>query len=123
SRITLQQEKEGVELERETYIADLDYNRTFPEGVKFVKNKVIEEPEYGLFFIDVFGDEALQRVSDVQKVKTETLLRYKMVAFNDISTTNQRFMLLMYKMIHEQHEKDKLITKKFKLELMGFNDV
>ncbi|GKA69081.1 mutator type transposase [Tanacetum coccineum] len=88
--LEVKEEKEGVELERETYIRGLDYNRTFPEGVKFVKNKVIEEPEYGLFFIDVFGDEALQRVSDVQKVKTETLLRYKMVAFNDISTTNQR---------------------------------
>ncbi|GJV29596.1 hypothetical protein Tco_1386044 [Tanacetum coccineum] len=88
-----------------------------------MKNKVIKEPKSGLFFIDVFGDEAFQKVSDVQKVETETLLRYKMVAFNDKSATNQRFMALIDKMIYEQHEKDKRITKKVKLELIGFNDV
>nr|GEW08897.1 putative ribonuclease H-like domain-containing protein [Tanacetum cinerariifolium] len=28
-----------------------------PEGVLFVNNMVIEEPEYGIFFTDVFGDQ------------------------------------------------------------------
>nr|GEZ50910.1 hypothetical protein [Tanacetum cinerariifolium] len=35
--------------------------RELHEGVKFVKNLVIEEPEHGLLFIDAFGDEAFQR--------------------------------------------------------------
>ncbi|GJY86952.1 hypothetical protein Tco_0500978 [Tanacetum coccineum] len=47
-----------MELEPEIRIPGLECSRGLPEGVSFVNNMVIEEPEYGLFFIDVFGDEA-----------------------------------------------------------------
>ncbi|GKD57266.1 hypothetical protein Tco_1290653 [Tanacetum coccineum] len=48
-------------------------NMILPEGVPFVNNMVIKEPEYGMFFIDVFGDEAFQRMSDINKVGVEAL--------------------------------------------------
>nr|GEW14249.1 hypothetical protein [Tanacetum cinerariifolium] len=60
-----------MELEPATYITGLHYRKEMLEGVKFVNNLVIEEPKHGLFFINAFEDEALQRVNDVHKtVKT-----------------------------------------------------
>ncbi|GJR40356.1 hypothetical protein Tco_1216040 [Tanacetum coccineum] len=41
--------------------------RSLPKGVSFINNLVIEQPKNGLFFIDVFGDEASQRMSDIHK--------------------------------------------------------
>ncbi|GJV65371.1 RNA-directed DNA polymerase [Tanacetum coccineum] len=38
---------------------------------------VIEEPEYGIFFTDVFGDHAFQRWSDIDRVGMEALLHQK----------------------------------------------
>ncbi|GJW63205.1 hypothetical protein Tco_0115089 [Tanacetum coccineum] len=57
-----------IELEPEIRMPALECNMSLPEGVLFVNNMVIEEPEYGMFFIDVFGDEAFQRMSDINKV-------------------------------------------------------
>ncbi|GJX75773.1 hypothetical protein Tco_0322584 [Tanacetum coccineum] len=48
-----------MELEPKIHIPGLECNRSLPKGVPFVNNMVIEEPEYGMFFIDVFGDEAV----------------------------------------------------------------
>nr|GEU33989.1 copia protein [Tanacetum cinerariifolium] len=62
-----------IELEPKTRIPSLECNRSLPKGVLFVNNMVIEEPEYGMFFIDVFGDKAFQRMSDINKVGVETL--------------------------------------------------
>ncbi|GJY51625.1 hypothetical protein Tco_0442472 [Tanacetum coccineum] len=42
------------ELEPEIRNPRLECNRSLPKGVPFVNNIVIEEPEYGMFFIDVF---------------------------------------------------------------------
>ncbi|GJX79240.1 hypothetical protein Tco_0327389 [Tanacetum coccineum] len=64
----------AIELEPETYIAGVHCNRKLPKGVEFVKNLVIEEPQHGLFFIEAFGEETFQRVSDIHNVETETLL-------------------------------------------------
>ncbi|GJW61907.1 hypothetical protein Tco_0111242 [Tanacetum coccineum] len=50
--------RKKMELELEIRIPALECNMSLPEGVPFVNNMVIEEPEYGMFFIDVFGDEA-----------------------------------------------------------------
>nr|GEV56961.1 hypothetical protein [Tanacetum cinerariifolium] len=50
-----------VDLEPKTRIPGLECNRTLPVNVSFVNNMVIEEPEYGIFFTDEFGDQALQR--------------------------------------------------------------
>ncbi|GJS83351.1 hypothetical protein Tco_0749892 [Tanacetum coccineum] len=57
-----------MELEPETRIPGLECNRALPENVPFVNNMVIEEPEYGIFFTDEFGDQAFQRWSDIDKV-------------------------------------------------------
>ncbi|GJR59798.1 hypothetical protein Tco_1501960 [Tanacetum coccineum] len=50
--------RKAIELELEIYIAGMHCNRTLPEGVEFENKIVIEKPEHGLFFIDVFGDQS-----------------------------------------------------------------
>nr|GEX22720.1 retrovirus-related Pol polyprotein from transposon TNT 1-94 [Tanacetum cinerariifolium] len=50
--------RKHIELEPETRVPRLKCNRNLHENVSFVNNMVIEEPEYGMFFIDVFGDKA-----------------------------------------------------------------
>ncbi|GJZ82141.1 retrovirus-related pol polyprotein from transposon TNT 1-94 [Tanacetum coccineum] len=47
-----------IELEPEIKVPRLECNRSLPDGVPFEKNMVIEEPEYGIFFTDVFVDQA-----------------------------------------------------------------
>ncbi|GKB99926.1 hypothetical protein Tco_0986063, partial [Tanacetum coccineum] len=74
--------RKAMELEPKTYIAILHCRKELPEGVKFVNNLVIEQPKHGPFFIDAFCKEAFQRVNDVHKVETETLLGYKGMASN-----------------------------------------
>ncbi|GJX30123.1 hypothetical protein Tco_0238202 [Tanacetum coccineum] len=63
------------------------------------------------------------RVSDIYKVETETPLGYKMMALNVKLAENQRFIILMNKMIDERPDKDKPHTKKVKLEALGYTDV
>nr|GEX46890.1 wall-associated receptor kinase [Tanacetum cinerariifolium] len=72
--------RKALELEPETYITGLDGDSSLPKIVKFKENKVIEEPEYGLFLIDEFFDPAFQRVGGIHKVETTTMLGYKMMA-------------------------------------------
>ncbi|GJS50217.1 hypothetical protein Tco_0600338 [Tanacetum coccineum] len=55
--ITSGRKRKIQELEHEARIPGLECNRSLHEGVPFVNNMVIEEPDYGMFFIDVFGDE------------------------------------------------------------------
>ncbi|GJV95492.1 hypothetical protein Tco_1547069 [Tanacetum coccineum] len=64
-----------MELEPEICIPGLKCNRSLPENVPYVNNMVIKEPKYGMFFIDVFGDEAFQIMNDIHKVDIETLRR------------------------------------------------
>ncbi|GKC59789.1 hypothetical protein Tco_1087387, partial [Tanacetum coccineum] len=61
-----------MELEPEIKVPGLECNRILPEGVPFVKNMVIEEPEYEIFFPDVFGDQAFQRWNDIHKVVVDS---------------------------------------------------
>ncbi|GJS47681.1 hypothetical protein Tco_0597802 [Tanacetum coccineum] len=93
-----------MELEPETYIAGLHYNKVLPEEVKFRENRMIEEPDFGLMFIDEFGDHAFQIV-DIHKVKPTTLFGYKMMALFDKCPANQRFVELINKMIQERPDK------------------
>nr|GEU75759.1 hypothetical protein [Tanacetum cinerariifolium] len=58
---TSERKQKNMELEPETRIPGLECNRTLPENVPFVNNMVIEEPEYGIFFTDEFGDQAFQK--------------------------------------------------------------
>nr|GEV49330.1 protein kinase superfamily protein [Tanacetum cinerariifolium] len=50
--------RKHMELEPEIKVPGLKCNRSLPEGVPFVNNMVIEEPEYWIFFTNVFGDQA-----------------------------------------------------------------
>ncbi|GJZ57625.1 hypothetical protein Tco_0613119, partial [Tanacetum coccineum] len=42
-------------------------------SIPLSNNMVIEEPEYGIFFTDVFGDQAFQRWNDIHKVGVDSL--------------------------------------------------
>nr|GFA54555.1 hypothetical protein [Tanacetum cinerariifolium] len=53
---TLGRKRKHMELEPEVKVPGLECNRSLLKGVPFVNNMVIEEPEYGIFFTDVFGD-------------------------------------------------------------------
>ncbi|GKC36455.1 retrovirus-related pol polyprotein from transposon TNT 1-94 [Tanacetum coccineum] len=53
--------RKHMELEPKVKVYGLECDRSLPGGVPFVNNMVIEEPEYGIFFTDVFGDQAFQR--------------------------------------------------------------
>nr|GEU85338.1 hypothetical protein [Tanacetum cinerariifolium] len=54
----LGRKRKHIELEPKVKVHGLDCDRNLPEGVPFVKNIVIEELEYEIFFTDVFGDQA-----------------------------------------------------------------
>ncbi|GJW44584.1 hypothetical protein Tco_0073383 [Tanacetum coccineum] len=51
-----ERKRKHIELEPDIKVLRLECNRSLPEGVPFVNNMVIEKPEYGMFFIDVFGN-------------------------------------------------------------------
>nr|GEX16381.1 hypothetical protein [Tanacetum cinerariifolium] len=65
-----------------------------PEGVSFVNNMVIEEPEYAIFSTDVFGDQVFQRWDDIHKLR---------------------------KLITDYPDQEKLKSKKVKLEALGYH--
>ncbi|GJV30144.1 retrovirus-related pol polyprotein from transposon TNT 1-94 [Tanacetum coccineum] len=104
--------RKNQELEPEIRILRLKCNRSLPKGVPFVNNMEIEELEYGMFFINVFGDEAFQRMNDIHKVNTETMLTYLVMASNISTPENQRFCLKLRKLIGNHTDKDKLKSKK-----------
>nr|GEW54107.1 copia protein [Tanacetum cinerariifolium] len=53
--------RKHIELEPEIKVPGLECNRSLLIGVLFVNNMVIEEPKYGIFFTNVFADQAFQR--------------------------------------------------------------
>ncbi|GJU61786.1 hypothetical protein Tco_1243621 [Tanacetum coccineum] len=79
---TLGRKRKHMELETEVKVSRLECNRSLPEGVLFVNNMVIKEPEYGIFFTDVFSDQAFQRWNDIHKVKVDSLVSYLVMASN-----------------------------------------
>nr|GEW23205.1 copia protein [Tanacetum cinerariifolium]GEW31511.1 copia protein [Tanacetum cinerariifolium] len=78
----IRRKRKIIDLDLEIRIPRLECNRSLPEGVLLVTNTVIEEPEYGMFFINVFGDKAFQRMSDIHKIDVETLPTYLVMASN-----------------------------------------
>ncbi|GKA10527.1 hypothetical protein Tco_0689960, partial [Tanacetum coccineum] len=74
---SLRKKRKHMELEPEIRIPGMECNRAFPENVPFVNNMVIEEPKYGIFFTDEFGDQAFQRWS----VITPKLYMFSMALF------------------------------------------
>nr|GEV47421.1 hypothetical protein [Tanacetum cinerariifolium] len=81
---------------------------SLPKGVPFVNNLVTKHPKNGLFFIDVFGDEALQKMNEIYKVDVDTLLTYLVMASNGSTPANQRFFLALRSLIDSHPDKEKL---------------
>nr|GEX32283.1 hypothetical protein [Tanacetum cinerariifolium] len=90
-----------IGLKPETRIPGLECNRTLHENVLFVKNTIIEEPEYGIFFTNKLGDQAFQRWSDIDKVRMEALVSYLVAATMVKSHENARFSMKLRKLIAE----------------------
>ncbi|GJZ93598.1 hypothetical protein Tco_0665801 [Tanacetum coccineum] len=109
-----------MELEPEIHIPALEYNISLPEGVPFVNNIDIEEPEYEIFFIDVFGDECFQRWSDINKVGVETLISYLVTTLNISTSKNERFYQKLKELIAKHPDQEKLQSKRVKLEYVGY---
>nr|GEU75360.1 retrovirus-related Pol polyprotein from transposon TNT 1-94 [Tanacetum cinerariifolium] len=86
--------RKHIELKPEIKVHGLECNRSLPEGVPFVSNMVIEEPGYGIFLTNVFGDQAFQRWDDIHKLR---------------------------KLIADYPDKEKLKSKKVKLEALGYH--
>ncbi|GKC58739.1 hypothetical protein Tco_1086337, partial [Tanacetum coccineum] len=99
----------------------LECNRSLPKGVSFINNLVIEQPKNGLFFIDVFGDEASQRMSDIHKVDVKTLLTYLVMYLNVSTPANKRLCLSLRSFINSHLDNEKLKSKKVKLEAVGYS--
>ncbi|GKB74723.1 hypothetical protein Tco_0936135 [Tanacetum coccineum] len=114
--LTLGRKNKIQELEPETRILRLECNRILLEGITFVDNLVKEQPENGMFFIDVFGDEAFQRISDIHKIDVETLLTYLVMDLNISIPVNKRFCLALRSLIVGHPDNEKLKSKKVKLE-------
>ncbi|GKB51722.1 hypothetical protein Tco_0902475 [Tanacetum coccineum] len=93
---------------------------SLPKGVPFVNNMIIEEPEYGIYFIDVFGDECFQRWSDINKVDVETLISYLVTASNILTPENARFCQKLKGFIAKHLDQEKLQSKRVKLESVGY---
>ncbi|GJR44768.1 hypothetical protein Tco_1312871 [Tanacetum coccineum] len=107
--------------ETEVKVPGLDCNRSLPEGIPFVNHMVIKEPEYGIFFIDVFGDQAFQRWDDIHKVGVDSLVSYQVMASMVKTKENARFSLKLRKMIADPPDQDNLKSKKVKLEALGYH--
>ncbi|GJX94704.1 hypothetical protein Tco_0349290 [Tanacetum coccineum] len=109
-----------IKQETEICIPRLECYKSLPEGVPFMNNMVIEEPEYEMFFIDVFGDHAFQRMSDINNFGVETLITYLVMASNITTLENGRFCLKLRKLIANHPDQEKLKSKKVKLESLGY---
>ncbi|GJY74821.1 hypothetical protein Tco_0479252 [Tanacetum coccineum] len=112
--------RKHMELKAEIKVCGLKCNRSLPECVLFVNNMVIEEPEYEIFFTDVFGDQAFQRRNDIHKVGLDYLVSYLVMASIIKTPENARFGLKLKKLIAEHPDQEKLSSKKVKLEVVGY---
>nr|GEV37660.1 hypothetical protein [Tanacetum cinerariifolium] len=111
---SLRIKRKHMELEPEIKVLGLECNRSLPEGIPFVNNMVIKEPEYGIFFTDVFSDQAFQRWNDIHKVRIECLISYIVTASMIKAPKNARFCLKLKKLIAEHLDQEKLQSKKVK---------
>ena len=102
-------------------MAGPECNRELPEGVNFVNCLVIEEPERGLFHIDVYGNPAFQRWSDIDQAGVAAMISYIPVASQIQSPANVRFCQDLNAKIRDHPNRETLITKKVKLEALGIH--
>ncbi|GKB98692.1 hypothetical protein Tco_0984829 [Tanacetum coccineum] len=113
--------RKHMELELEVKVLGLECNKSLSKGIPFVNHMVIEEPEYGIFFIYVFGDQAFQRWDDIHKVGVDSRVSYLVMASMAKTKENARFSLKLRKMIANHPDQDKLKSKKVKLEALGYH--
>ncbi|GJU50279.1 hypothetical protein Tco_1219834, partial [Tanacetum coccineum] len=99
----LRRKLKHMKLEPKTRIPGLECNRALPENVPFVNNMVIEEPDY------------------FDKVGMKALVSYLVAASLVKSLENARFSMKLRKLIAEHPDQEKLESKKFKLEALGYN--
>ncbi|GJT81314.1 hypothetical protein Tco_1055656 [Tanacetum coccineum] len=88
-----------MELKPQVKVPRLKCNRRLPKGVPFFNHMVIKEPEYGIFFIDVFGDQAFQRWDDIHKVGVDSFVSYLVMASMVKTEENAILSLKLRKMI------------------------
>ncbi|GKF32658.1 hypothetical protein Tco_0102456 [Tanacetum coccineum] len=105
---TLGRKMKHIELEPEVKVPRLECNRSLTEGVPFANNMVIKEPEYGIFFTGVFGDQAFQRWNDIHKVRVDSLISYLVMASMVKTEENARFSLKLRKLIADHPDQEKL---------------
>nr|GEX96319.1 hypothetical protein [Tanacetum cinerariifolium] len=105
---SLGRKRNHMELELKIRVPGLECNRSLPKGISFINNIVTEEPEYEMLFIDVFGDEAFQRMSDINKVGVDALLTYLEMASNIITPENTRFCLKLRYLIKDHPNQENL---------------
>ena len=113
--------RKKIESELEIQVPGLKCNRTLPEGVTFEANRVIEQPERGLFFVDGFGDQAFQRWSDIDQAGITSMVGFLMLAAPVKTSENQRFVHDLKIKIKERPDQHLLESKKQKLENLGFH--
>ncbi|GJS43221.1 hypothetical protein Tco_0568264 [Tanacetum coccineum] len=118
---SLGRKRKHMELELEVKVLGLECNKSLSKGIPFVNHMVIEEPEYGIFFIYVFGDQAFQRWDDIHKVGVDSRVSYLVMASMAKTKENARFSLKLRKMIANHPDQDKLKSKKVKLEALGYH--
>ncbi|GJU98140.1 retrovirus-related pol polyprotein from transposon TNT 1-94 [Tanacetum coccineum] len=99
----LRRKLKHMKLEPKTRIPGLECNRALPENVPFVNNMVIEEPD------------------NIDKVGMKALVSYLVAASLVKSLENARFSMKLRKLIAEHPDQEKLESKKFKLEALGYN--
>ncbi|GJX55510.1 hypothetical protein Tco_0285407 [Tanacetum coccineum] len=91
--------RKHMELEPEVKVPGLECNRCLPKGVSFVSNMVIKEPEYEIFFTDVYGDQEFQTWNDIHKVGVDSLVSYLVLASTIKTKENARFSQKLRKLI------------------------
>ena len=97
----------------------LNCNRALPEGVTFVNNWVIEQPERGLFFTDEYGDPAFQRWADIDLAGIKAMIGYFLTANPIKNDANVRFFHDLKIKIQKHPDKHLLRSKRSKLEALG----
>ncbi|GJY85484.1 hypothetical protein Tco_0499510 [Tanacetum coccineum] len=79
--------RKHMELEPKIKVPGLECNRSLPEGVPFVNNMVIEEPEYEIFFTDVFSLKLRKLIAehpDQEKLKSKRV-KLKALGYKSLS--------------------------------------
>ncbi|GJW90696.1 hypothetical protein Tco_0168249 [Tanacetum coccineum] len=109
---SLGRKRKHTELEPKIKVPGLECDQSLPEGVPFVNNMVIEELEYGIFFTDMFDDQAFQRWNDIHNVGVDSLVSYLVMILMIKTPENAIFDLNLKKLIAEQPDQEKLQSNK-----------